>query len=68
KTFASYNLIDLLERENVPFAIVKNMKDVLSDPQSSSMVLINPIAGRNDGKYISNVAFSIARLEANESH
>lgn len=68
KTFASYNLIDLLERENVPFAIVKNMKDVLSDPQSSSMVLNNPIAGRNDGKYISNVAFSIARLEANESH
>ncbi len=68
KTFPSNELTNLLEREKVPFAIIKNVKDVFTDPQSFAMVLNNPIAGRNDGKYISNLAFSIAHLKANENH
>lgn len=57
--FSSFDLIEGLERDNIPFARVRNMKEVLTDPQSASMILQNDIAGRENGRYISNIAFSL---------
>lgn len=68
KNLPSPKLMYLLDEEKVPYARVKNMKDVFSDPQSFSMVLNNPVADRNDGKYISNIAFTMADFDSNESH
>ena len=50
-------LVAKLEESQVPFARVKNLKEVLTEPQSQRMILDNPIVGRKEGKYISNIAF-----------
>lgn len=64
----SESLVTELEKEQIPFAKVRDLEQVLTDSQSLSMILPNNIAGRSDGKYISNLAFSANFIQANGSH
>lgn len=47
----------ILESNNIPFAKVRSLDEVLNDDQALSMIRENPAEGRPDGKYISNIAF-----------
>lgn len=66
--FFGDELSQRLDELQIPYAKVKNMKEVLDDPQSQTMILDNPIINRPDGKYISNLAFIGHFFNSSESH
>ncbi len=66
--FSGDDLTKQLDQWQIPYAKVKNMKEVLDDPQSQAMILNNPIISRPDGQYISNLAFTGLFFKSNESH
>lgn len=62
------SLVAALDKEQIPFARVRDLEQVLTDTQSLPMILPNNIEGRSDGKYISNLAFSANFIPSNENH
>ncbi len=50
-----------LDKKNIPFAFIKNMKEVFEDINATEAVLENDIEG-SGGKYVSGIAFEFANL------
>jgi crotonobetainyl-CoA:carnitine CoA-transferase CaiB-like acyl-CoA transferase len=54
--YSAGSLIEKFEQEGIPFALVKNMKEVFDDVISQNSIMENNIENSH-GKYISSVAF-----------
>jgi crotonobetainyl-CoA:carnitine CoA-transferase CaiB-like acyl-CoA transferase len=53
----SYEILTCMEKENIPFALIKNIDEVFQHKDALSMVIDNPIDELPNGKYIKSIAF-----------